>query len=116
MPLNKEQLQILKMINAGKISVEEGAQLLEAIEVGNDQNNIIQPQTIVIKVSEDGKQHSNINIPFTFVKAVWKFLPAEVQSLIDIQEINNKIAAGASGRVIEVEQVEADRKIEVYLQ
>lgn len=114
MALSRETMQILEMLSEGKISVEESAKLLEAIQAV-EQNRPQKAKTVLVKITEQGKEITNLKIPVKFANLFWRFIPKELQAQIDIELILAQIEAGAVGQLIEIEQKDSDRRIDISL-
>ncbi len=114
MALNKEQIQILTMLSENKISVEESVRLLEAIET-NVEKDLNLSSKIVVNVWERGKETVNVRIPVSLAKVAWNLLPQDIKSEVDLQIILDQVEAGSIGQLIEIEQRENERKIEISL-
>ena len=121
MALSRETMQILEMLSEGKISVEESAKLLEAIQAV-EQKLPPESKTVLVKITEQGKEITNLKIPVKFANLFWRFIPKELQAQIDIELILAQIEAGAVGLTNEIEQKDSDRsdrhqsRITLYLQ
>jgi hypothetical protein len=128
MTLQEERLQILKMVEEGKISAAEAAQLLSALETGVQKENQ-QTSTegfgrgakwLRIRVSDgrSGRQKVSVNLPMGLVSVAMKvgarFAP-EMQG-ISIEEISEMIRSGAQGRIVDVEDVEGGERVEIFVE
>ncbi len=73
-----------------------------------------------IKVSDlrSGIQKVNVGIPFTFVKLGLNIGGAMVPYLknIDTDAIIKTIETGATGKIIEIEEMEKGHKVEIYIE
>ncbi|HHX01650.1 MAG TPA: hypothetical protein GX739_03140 [Firmicutes bacterium] len=114
MALSKEQIQILEMLKEGKISVEESAKLLEAVNTA-DSVGQTKATRVVVTISEHGEETTNLKIPVSLAKVFWKFVPKDVQTQIDLELILEQIEAGATGEIIEIEQAAHNRRIKISL-
>jgi hypothetical protein len=114
MAFSKEQNQILEMLKAGKISVEESVKLLEAVDSAGYAG---QPKAtkVVVAIFEHGEETTNLRIPVNLAKVFWKFVPKDIQAQIDLQLILDQIEAGAIGEIIEIEQTAQNRIINISL-
>ena len=125
--MENEKMKILKMIEEGKITAQEGSQLLSAL----DQEEHIGTKTktgtakwIRIKVlsSEDGnKTKVNVNVPLALVETGIKIgkhfdkdLAASMNG-IEISDIVDMIKDGAEGKIVEVVSDNGDI-VEVYVE
>lgn len=115
MALKEERLQILQMLKDDKVTVQEAARLLEALDQGK---TVTAPKNIVVKVTEHGRTTANVNLPVTLAKLAVKVVPQEIlgEQNIDVNEILSQIEAGFQGKVVEVFEPLEQRKVEIYLE
>lgn len=122
--LKEEKMQILKMVEEGKINVEEGVNLLDALEESKDidtmKNNA---QWLKIKVydSEDDTK-VNVNIPIALINLGMKISPKFVPELKDanlnendFKEILDAIENGAHGKIVDIESDNGE-KVEIIVE
>lgn len=119
----EERLRILQMLEEGKISPDEAAALLRALEGGQrpppspsvDRSRFLRVQ---VTDMESGSAKVNVTIPIGLVSVALrmaeKFAP-ESQN-IDMQEIAEIIASGTVGKIIEVTDVEDSERVEIYVE
>jgi hypothetical protein len=121
MATDEERLQILKMIEGGQITAEEGAKLLQALEEpsGAETRREGSPRWFRVRVTDlnTGKNKVNINLPMKLLdvgaKVGAKFAaPTD----LDIEEIVNAIKEGAEGKIVEVEDIEEGERVEVFVE
>jgi hypothetical protein len=120
MTTDQERLQILKMIEGGQVTAEEGAKLLEALqEPSPDDSAGGSARWFRVRVTDmkTGKRKVNISLPLTLLdlgaKIGGKFAaPAD----IDIEGIVKAIKEGARGKIIDVEDEEEGEHVEVYVE
>ncbi|MHB1296427.1 MAG: SHOCT-like domain-containing protein [Anaerolineae bacterium] len=118
----EERLQILKMIESGRITAAEGARLLEAIEAAGGQEQAeasgAPPRWFRVRVTDlhNGKNKVNINIPFGLVKVGMnmgaKFAPD--MAGINLDDVMQAIKSGVHGKIIDVEDTEGGERVEIY--
>ncbi len=123
--LKEEKMEILKMVSEGKISHDEGLELLDALESPkiNLEKKSLEGKWLRIKVNEkDGATKVNVNLPLALIEVGLKIgskfsddLDNEVLKGIDFDEILEMIKNGASGKILEVEESEENTKIEIYV-
>ena len=124
----EERLKILKMIEDGKISAEEGAKLLSALSAGRrgPGGNPMQsprpaggPRTLRIRVTDvaTGRSKASVQIPLDLVDAGMKigahFAP-EVEG-VDMNNVMQAIRAGMTGKIIDVMDDEDGEHVEIYV-
>ncbi len=130
MATTEERLQILKMIQDGKITAEEGAQLIEALEQKktSPQQDASQAAEAArnsarwfrVRVTEtgSGKTRVNVRMPVGLINAGLKmgakFSP-EVEGL-DVQQIMQFVNSGEVGQVVDVYDDEDGEHIEVFIE
>lgn len=124
MATNEERMQVLRMIEKGQISAEEGARLLEAIDAASAkeqrESEGTSPRWFRVRVtdSQTGKNKVNVNIPLGLVNVGMrmgaKFVP-EIGGM-DVAQLVQAIKEGASGKIIEVEDEEGGEHVEIYVE
>lgn len=133
MASNEEKMQVLKMVEEGKISAEDAADLLQAIEIGEKKSassqenhsagpsfSVHEPHWIRVRVSDivSGKSNVNIRLPLGMVRAGMKmgmkFSP-EMKSL-DMEEVMDLIRSGQLGKIVDVYDDNDNEHVEVFLE
>lgn len=123
----EERMQILKMVADGKISAEEGAKLLAALEPekrrqepGEAPGEPGKPRWFRIRVTdlETGKNKVSVNLPLNLVdvgvRMGARFTP-EVEGF-DLQTIIGQIRSGVQGKIVEVEDADSGERVEIYIE
>lgn len=122
-----ERLQILNMIQDGKVTAEEGAKLLEALEVNFDPKleslSNKKAKWIKIKVLDpENNTKVNVSLPLSLVnigvKLASKFSPefeASGLSENDMNEIFQAIKNNESGKIVDIESDEGE-KVEIVIE
>ena len=113
--MNDEKLKILQMIADGKISPEEGADLLKAVQEPKPGGSA---RWLVIRVHEPdtGKVHVNIKLPVSLAGKMLKFVNRFTDDAdIDLEEVYTAISAGEPGKVIDVDTEDGTR-VEIWLE
>lgn len=126
----EERMKILKMVEDGKVSAEDGAKLLAALDdsrkapprpkgvpaPGNTAGN----RWLRIRVTDtkSGRSKVNVNIPMGLVnvglKMGAKFAPD--MDGIDVQQITDAINSGMTGKIIDVMDEEDGEQVEIYVE
>ena len=125
MNLKEERMQILKMIQNGQVSAEEGAKLLAALEGGQKSEMAAnaaatQGKFLRVRVTDmtTGRTKVNVNVPLALVNVGLKmgarFMP-DLNSL-DTGEIMQAIRSGMQGKIVDVEDADDGEKGEVYIE
>jgi hypothetical protein len=127
MATNEERMRILKMIEQGQVSAEDGARLLEALS-GGERRRSFDSTTISsssarwfrVRVTDlrTGKNKVNVNIPMGLVNVGLKmgarFAP-EMEG-VDLDQINEMVKAGATGKLVEIEDQEDGERVEIFVE
>ena len=125
MPLKEERMQILRMIQNGQISAEEGAKLLAALDEGKRSEaaaNVAATQGKFLRVRvtdmSSGRTKVNVNVPLALVNVGLRMGARFMPDLagMDSGEIMNAIRAGMQGKIVDVEDAEDGEKVEVYIE
>lgn len=129
MTLQEERMQILKMLEEGKISASDAAKLLSALDTGAKReektaragSTTAQPaRWLRIRVTDgySGKQKVSVNVPMGLVNVAMKmgakFAP-EVGD-IDMEEIIEAIQSGAQGKIVDVQDDEDGERVEIFVE
>ena len=123
----EERMQILKMIEEGKISAADGAELLRAL--GKDKNSTpstplkggsSNPRWFRVRVTDtfSGRNKVNVNIPFGLVNVGLKMGARFVPDMEDgqLQEMMTAIRSGQQGKVIDVTDEESGERVEIFVE
>ncbi len=125
--ITEERMQILKMIEEGKVSAAEGLELMNALEQSNIEEGIAARKTakwlkVRVKTMED-KTKVKVNIPLSLVDVGLKLGAAYAPQLkesgldkIDFNEIIEAVKNGAEGKIVDVEDEDSQTKVEVYVE
>ena len=126
MATTEERMQILNMVAEGKITAEEGAQLLGALEperkkeVRLASESPSTPRWFRVRVTdlETGKNKVNVNLPMSLVdvgtRMGARFAP-ELED-VDFHDIIEQVKSGAQGKIVEVEDLEGGERVEIYVE
>jgi hypothetical protein len=125
----EERMKILKMIEEGKISAEEGAKLLTALNQSRRGMGIPNPprqpgmsgsaRWLRIRVTDirTGRSKASVQIPIALVDAGMKigahFAP-EVEG-VDMSNVMDAVRAGVTGKIIDVVDDEDGEHVEIYV-
>jgi hypothetical protein len=119
----EERLKILNMVAEGKISAEEGTQLLNALR-GTErrpQGASMEPGAprflrVRVTDSRTGRTKANINIPVSLlhvaVRIGAKFAP-DLEGM-DFSEIVEIINQGGRGKIVDVTDEEGVERVEIF--
>ncbi len=126
----EERMKILKMIEEGKISAEEGAKLLAALRDGGRRGpGVPTPprppgapgaRWLRIRVTDTttGRSKASVQIPLALVDAGMKigahFAP-EVEG-VDMSNVMEAIRSGMTGKIIDVTDEEDGEHVEIFVE
>jgi len=122
---SEERARILRMVADGKLSAEEAADLLEALEPAphNEARTALPAErlpvssptgarTLVINITEGGDSKVNVRIPLGLARAAGRFIPRQAQEYledhgIDLKQIlSEQTAVWTKGPLIEIQEDE----------
>jgi hypothetical protein len=122
---SEERMKILKLIEEGKISAEEGAKLLSALSDAS-RSVPIPPRPggparwLRIRVTDTrtGRSKASVQIPLALVDAGLKigahFAP-EVQG-VDMSNVMEALRMGVTGKIIDVTDEEDGEHVEIFVE
>ena len=122
----EERMQILKMIEEGKISAKEGSELLRALDQPGEKiksDPIIgasAPRWFRVRVTDigTGKSKVSVNIPMGLVNAGIKMGARFAPDLegVNFDEISELIKSGAQGKIVDVVDNEEGERVEIFVE
>jgi len=125
----EEKMQILKMLEEGKISADEAAGLLEALQVRKEtgsRESFSEPAgggsarwfRVMVTDTDTGKSRVNVRLPIGMVRAGMKmgmrFAP-EVEGM-DLDELTEFLRTGALGKIVDVYDDDDGEHVEVFIE
>jgi len=122
----EERMKILKMIEEGKISAEDGAKLLAALSEGrrsgmtNSSRSAAAGHWLRIRVTDiaTGRSKAAVQIPLGLIDAGLKigahFAP-EVEG-VDMSSVMDALRSGVTGKIIDVTDDEDGEHVEIYVE
>ena len=128
MSSSEERMKILKMIEEGKLSVEEGTKLLAALSEKRvptpprspGMPGSAGPRWLRIRVTDvrTGRSKASVQIPLALVDAGMKigahFAP-EVEG-VDMSNVMEAVRTGMTGKIIDVTDEEDGEHVEIYVE
>ena len=126
MASSEERMKILKMIEEGKLSAEEGTKLLAALSEKRGPTPPRGPgmpggaRWLRIRVTDvrTGRSKASVQIPLALVDAGMKigahFAP-EVEG-VDMSNVMDAVRSGMTGKVIDVIDEEDGEHVEIYVE
>jgi hypothetical protein len=123
MATTEERLKILKMIEEGKVSAEEGAKLLAALTAGNRPSSGIATsgaKWLRVRVTDvnTGRSKATVQIPLTLMDAGMKigahFAP-EIDG-VNMDQLMVALRSGMTGKIIDVTDDEDGEHVEIFVE
>jgi hypothetical protein len=135
MATSEERIKILKMVQDGKITADQAAELLKALEEGRSATAGGAPGQAVlpgqagaphggrwfrvrITDAKTGKTHVNVRLPLSVAAAGMKmgmrFSP-EMEGM-DIQQLADLIQSGETGQIVDVVDDDDGEHVEVFVE
>jgi hypothetical protein len=123
----EERMRILKMIEQGKISAEEGARLLSALSENRRGPNTSTParmsgsaRWLRVRVTDlmTGRSKATVQIPLALIESGMKigahFAP-EVEG-VDMATIMEALRSGMTGRIVDVVDDKDGEHVEIFVE
>ena len=122
MSIAEERLQVLKMIEEDKVSVDEGASLLKALESKSSRfaSSLKDRRQLRVQVddSHGGRRKVNVVLPMALVNAGLKiannYLDDETSE--HAAALYEAISSGETGKIIDVHDIEDGEHVQIYLE
>lgn len=125
----EERIQVLKMIDAGKISVDEGFQLLTALEIANGPHDVarnrlkspaLDGKRVRLRVShlQSGQTKAQASLPLRLLE-VGLMIGSHYSPELKGMRANNlleSLSDGLNGEIVNVVDEEKRVKVEVYIE
>ncbi len=124
MALSEERLKILKMIDEGKISAEEGAKLLAALTQSHKsprkptlsgQGGGTRWLRVRVTDTVTGKAKATVNLPIGLVDAGLN-IASQYAPDVAFDQLIEAINEGAQGKIIDVLDEEDGEHIEIFIE
>jgi hypothetical protein len=123
MATTEERMKILKMIEEGKVSAEEGAKLLSALASANRPSGGLSAsgaKWLRVRVTEvnTGRSKATVQIPISLMEAGMKigahFAP-EIDG-VNMDQLMEALRTGMTGKIIDVTDDEDGEHVEIFVE
>lgn len=123
MATTEERMKILKMIEEGKVSAEEGAKLLAALASANRPSGGLSAsgaKWLRVRVTEinSGRSKATVQIPISLMEAGMKigahFAP-EIDG-VNMDQLMEALRSGITGKIIDVTDDEDGEHVEIFVE
>ena len=123
MSITEERLRILKLIESGQVSAEEGGQLIEALAENQERDRprgAVQPRVLRVRVTDvsSRRQKINVTIPVSLVGIGLKLgakLARRMESA-NADQIMRAIEGGTLGRIFEMQDLDEGERVEIFVE
>lgn len=123
--MTDERLQILRMVEEGKVSAEEAAKLMGALGDNKTSARPVARRTnkvIRIHVREGDKTKVNVNVPLELARIAVKFIPMKalrehgVSEQLDIEEVLRLLDEGLEGKIVDIQDESSGTTVEISVE
>jgi hypothetical protein len=123
MATTEERMKILKMIEEGKVSAEEGAKLLAALASANRPTGGLSASgakwlRVRVTDSSSGRSKATVQIPISLMEAGMKigahFAP-EIDG-VNMDQLMEALRTGMTGKIIDVTDDEDGEHVEIFVE
>jgi hypothetical protein len=123
MATTEERMKILKMIEEGKVSAEEGAKLLSALASANRPTGGLSAsgaKWLRVRVTDvnSGRSKATVQIPISLMEAGMKigahFAP-EIDG-VKMDQLVEALRSGMTGKIIDVTDDDDGEHVEIYVE
>jgi hypothetical protein len=119
----EERIQVLKMIESGQITAEEGARLLEALESRPQEEPRSPswgkgPSQFRIRVTDlkTGRQKIDMRMPWRLINVGIDMGARFAREEIQVQDFVEAIQAGAAGKIVDLVDEEDGERVEIFVE
>ena len=120
--MNEERMRILKMLEEGKISVDEATELIKAMETSQTQEIAPlegKPKWLRIRVDSGDSEKVNVNLPLSLARVALKFIPQQAKGQmeeqgVDMDALLSEITEIKIGKLVEVE--DGDDHVSIWIE
>lgn len=124
--MKEERLQILRMIQEGIVSADEGAKLLAALGERDQQQQrevpvyrempVLQRRWLRIRVTDKANERDRVNVTLPIGLLDWGLKMAEMTAGINLAAVRDVIRGGAEGKILEVDDSESNERVEIFVE
>ncbi len=129
--MSEERMRILKMIQEGTLSAEEGARLLDALESGTEES--FRPsgegetrgkgRFLKIRVYDavTGREKLNLNVPIGLAKMLSSLVPESQREQLEshgirFDDLLRTVESGKVGKVVDINNHDQDERVEISIE
>lgn len=118
--MSDERLQILRMLEEGKITSDEAVKLLDTVEDDRPQQRPRKNRFVKVRISGSDGEKVNVNLPIGLAKVALRIADNFGGKLderfdnLDLESIIDEIEEGVEGKLVEVES--GDERVEIFVE
>jgi hypothetical protein len=121
--MREERLQILRMIQEGTITAEQGASLLAALGAEQAQGDdgarpgrATTTRWFRIRIIDKANDRVKVNLTLPVGLLDWGLKLAESGVGLNLAAVRDVIQAGAEGKILEVDESESSERVEISVE
>ncbi len=121
--MKEERLQILRMIQEGTISAEEGAALLAALGADRARTQLashevpsVTSRWLRIRVIDKATERAKVNLTLPIGLLDWGLKLAENGVGVNLAAVRDVIRSGAEGKILEVDESGSSERVEISVE
>lgn len=123
--MTDERLQILRMVQEGKVSAEEALKLLEALDQGKGAGTAgprRRNRFLRVRVVDGEKTKVNVNLPLELAWVALRFIPKDAlkvggsEQSIEPEQLMRLLEEGLEGKIIDIEEDGGKTRVEVVVE
>jgi hypothetical protein len=125
MASSEERVMILRMIEQGKISAEEGARLIASLGATQRPHPAADTRAggerrlrVIVTDTGTGRPRVNIQLPLRLADTVLRlgarFVPRD--RMADYEDVVDAVRTGATGQVVDILDAEDGHRVEVFVE
>ncbi|MGD2163274.1 MAG: hypothetical protein PVI81_04600 [Anaerolineales bacterium] len=120
----EERMKILKMIEEGKITAEEGTRLLGAVTKQDKRAPDMKedrPRWLRVRVLDlhTGKESVRVNLPLSLVNVGMRmgarFIPDAEQDIV-MEDLTEALEQGMVGKIVDIVDEEEGQRVEIFVE
>lgn len=119
----EERNRVLGLVEAGQITAQQAAQLLDAL-VSEPEQRGVRAQNRVVRIwvtdlaTRSRKVNMTATLPVNLIRVTLRMLAAVMPQLKDsrVEEILRSIESGATGRLMDLQDLEDGKRLEIFVE
>lgn len=120
--MSEERMRILKMLEEGKVTVDQATELIKAAEASLREESPLaegKPKWLRIRVSSGDSEKVNVNLPLSLARVALKFIPQQAKGQMeeqgfDMDALLSEVTETKIGKLVEVE--DGDDHVSIWIE